>query len=550
MLPTLTLNLGFRYEFNTIPQVKAGEWGAIHNLLTDTQFTLGSSLYGNNPSLKNWGPRVGFAWDVRGDGKTSVKGGFGLLYDIGNIGGEMFQSLSGNPPLTLQFSQSNTTPPSVLTIPFTFSSSAAAGLARPTNWQIGQPHLLSYNLAVERQLPFDMALSLAYAGSRGLDLWKITEGNPTIPDGVPGLVAASGGGTTPGCIYSPGPVNPASETDGTATACYVAVPNPAPPPATFPAPRRNTALSSLDLFTTAAETWYNALQFGVTKRLTKGIQFQSSYTWSHEIDNNPGYSNVEQTGSQSTHAADPLHPNTEKGNGLLDITQVWKFNVLYNLPRFSSSNGFRSKLVNGWWMSSIFSIQSGLPLTVKALPTQIDRSTGASGGGGGTDRPDVNPARTHNSITSGSSAASCGTTGKVRANGGTDIPQGAPLGTPTLYYDPCAFSLAPAGFLGNENRNILRGPGFEDIDYSIVKDTSVGALGENGKVQFRAEFFTQSPQSPEPWTTEPHGLCRERSSGRFRSSEQYGGCDLENRKHVAANSAGDKDNILGAFFLK
>jgi hypothetical protein len=138
-------------------------------------------------------------------------------------------------------------------------------------------------------------------------------------------------------------------------------------------------------------------------------------------------------------------------------------------------------------MSSIFSIQSGLPFTVTL---NTNRSlTGASGGGGGTDRPDVDPTRSRESIVSGVSSG-CGA-GNLRTDtpAGPRIAQGTPLGTPTLFYDPCAFSLAPTGFLGNEKRNILRGPGFEDIDFSVVKDTSVSALGENGKVQFRAEFF-------------------------------------------------------------
>src|SRR4029077_6943274 len=145
-----------------------------------------------------------------------------------------------------------------------------------------------------------------------------------LPNGVPGLVAGPGGTMVPGCVAGT-VTNTASETDGSATACYLAG-----------AARRNHTVgltfSSLDLFTTGANSWYSSLQFGLTKRLSKGVQFQSSYTWSHAIDTNPGYSNAEQTNSQSSHAADPLHPNTEKGNSLLDITQVWKFNVLYNLP--------------------------------------------------------------------------------------------------------------------------------------------------------------------------------------------------------------------------
>ena len=66
---------------------------------------------------------------------------------------------------------------------------------------------------------------------------------------------------------------------------------------------------------------------------------------------------------------------------------------------------------------------------------------------------------------------------------------GRPLGTPQLYFDPCAFAIQPAGFLGTAGRNILRGPGFATLDFSLVKDTPLGFLGEGGKLEFRAEFF-------------------------------------------------------------
>ena len=85
------------------------------------------------------------------------------------------------------------------------------------------------------------------------------------------------------------------------------------------------------------------------------------------------------------------------------------------------------------------------------------------------------------SITSGVSTG-CGT-------GTSAIAAGTPLGTVARYYDPCAFSNPVAGVLGNLGRNTLRGPGFEDVDFSLVKDTSVRQLGEAGSVEFRAEVF-------------------------------------------------------------
>jgi len=103
---------------------------------------------------------------------------------------------------------------------------------------------------------------------------------------------------------------------------------------------------------------------------------------------------------------------------------------------------------------------SGLPFS-PALNSNRSRS-GVGGGGGGIDRPDVLPGRTVRSI--------------IR-------------GGPTQYFDPTAFTLPPVGFLGNAGRNMLRGPGLANLDFSMSKDTRVKGLGETGTVQFRAEFF-------------------------------------------------------------
>jgi hypothetical protein len=149
------------------------------------------------------------------------------------------------------------------------------------------------------------------------------------------------------------------------------------------------------------------------------------------------------------------------------------------LPSPISSDKIASKFVNGWWISGILTLQSGLPFT-PAL--SANRSLSGSGGGpAALDRPDLVAGRSISSIMSGGSSG-CGA-------GSAAIAAGTPLGTPDRYFDPCAFTIPPAGFLGNAGRNILRGPAFKNMDFSLVKDTPVRQLGETGKVEFRAEFF-------------------------------------------------------------
>jgi len=152
-----------------------------------------------------------------------------------------------------------------------------------------------------------------------------------------------------------------------------------------------------------------------------------------------------------------------------------KFNVIYQIPSLGSSNAFVQKLTSGWWLSSIATVQGGYPFSL-GLATQPSRS-GVQGGAAGVDRPDILPGRDSYNVTHGVSSGCAG------------VPAGTPLGIPTLYYDPCAFAIPTAGFLGNVGRNTLRGPNFRNMDFSVVKDTSLRYLGEGGKVQFRAEFF-------------------------------------------------------------
>jgi hypothetical protein len=151
---------------------------------------------------------------------------------------------------------------------------------------------------------------------------------------------------------------------------------------------------------------------------------------------------------------------------------------MYRLPGFVSSDGVAGKLVNGWWVSGILTLQSGSPFT-PALG--FNRSlSGSAGAPAGMDRPDLVPGRNSSNAVFGGTSAGC-----------PGFAAGTPFGPRNTahYFDPCAFTIPTAGFLGTTTRNMLRAPGYAGLDFSVVKDTKLKFLGENGNLQFRTEVF-------------------------------------------------------------
>ncbi|OFV95381.1 MAG: hypothetical protein A3H28_02260 [Acidobacteria bacterium RIFCSPLOWO2_02_FULL_61_28] len=425
-LPNFTLNLGLRYEFMTVPVEVFDRNTALRNPQLDANTTLGPVF--ENPSLKNFSPRLGLAWDVLGDGTTAVRGGFGLLYDIGNLGSSLLQGALAAPPFS---SRSNIQVPVgqplpfPLSVPLFFPANVLGREIRVTDYHLQQPHILQYNLTVERQLPYDMGLTLAYGGSRGINLMQVKEGNPTVPQVLAG-----------GRLFWPGATDPEGR--------------PLVPPAPL-APRTNPAWENITWLTAGGNSWYNSLQVGLTKRMSKGLQFQSSYTWAKTLDETQGQLPADQGGTPVT----STHRELDRGPADFDIAHNWRFNTIYRLPGLASSNGVAGKLLNGWWMSGILSLRTGFSFS----PTvSSDRARKR----GGANRPDRVAGRSNDDII---------------------------LGGPVRYFDPLAFSNQPPGFLGNAGRGILRGPGLANLDFSLAKDTALGFLGESGKLEFRAEFF-------------------------------------------------------------
>jgi hypothetical protein len=483
----LTLNLGLRYEINTdIHAVgdTASFNGALINPLTDTDFTH-TSLLTRNPSYKNFGPRVGFAYDVFGNGKTALRAGFGELYQIAPWLSFLHGATRG-PFGQNQFSGSSP----AFTVPFavpTGNTLADLQARTPTlfEYNIKQPKMLQYNMAVQQQLPWQMALTVAYGGSRGYNLQVLTDGNPTVPNGVPvsvnGIYVCRPGNTPPiasqNLVYGAGanacvaPIVTAAQLTATPSLLTYY-----PTPQTAVATRLNNSWGAFNQISDARDSWYNSLQIDLVKNLSHGFQFQTNFTYSKLLDDTQGASSgtTEVVGS-ATYASDPYNALLDKGPSAFNIPFSSKTNVIYHFPRVNT-NRYASGLINGWWTTAIVQSQSGLPFTPTFSGSRsllnVNNNNVAV-----VDRPLVVGGRNPYNITHGVSSGCQG------------VAAGTPIGTNTLYFDPCAFTIQSAGFLGTEERNYLSGPHFRQVDFSLVKDTHIPQLGEGGSLQFRAEIF-------------------------------------------------------------
>ena len=408
-----TLNLGFRYEFRNDVNEVSGRNSSVIDVLHDAQATVPSKPFENN-SLRNFSPRVGFAWDVFGDASTSVRGGFGLLYDVATFGWVAGSTLDNKPPFATRTDVSSN-------LTFPVSAIPPPNLVAPSigmlDFHMQQPHLLQYNITVDRQLPGAMAASVSYVSSRGLNLYQLKEGNPVIP------LSQLGGRDFWGASDK----------------------------------RINPNWSAIEYKTAGGDSWYNSMQLSVQKRLSHGIQFQSSYTWSHALDTTQG-SNGSQAGGSDAIGLDPHHPSYDKGSADFDIRHSWAFNTLYDLPK-TNLTGVGNTLLNGWRVGTILRVLSGQPFT----PTLSgNRSRSQVKGSSALDRPDLIAGRSPDDIV---------------------------LGGPNQYFDPTAFAIPEVGVLGTSARNLLQGPGGANVDISLAKEFPLPGLGEGDRLEFRTEVF-------------------------------------------------------------
>jgi len=475
----LTINLGLRYEYNTVPNEVAGRLAGIVN---DPNFK-GGSLYRQlvlNPQpmyyadYKGWGPRVGLAYKLRD--KTVLRGGMAIFSNLPltqtvdqQAFGFPFASTASrtNPPYSLTplpvtglpvltDLQGNPLPPGGDThkVPANTPVNMRAVadyfggpvLVNYTDMNLHNGYTIAGNTTFEQQLPGDVVLNIAYVVNNAVRLY-----GSEWPNGYTGSL-----------------------------------------PQFMPYTEANPGLGEFQLTGNDAHSTYNSLQTMARKVSAQhGIQFQVSYTWSKAIDNSSTVFNGPSTVSASIQN-DPNCWRCEKAVSGFDFTHRFVANFLYTLPfdKWNSLSSLPHRLTGGWQITSILQAQSGFPFTVNApfgtaqygidtyggapyaRPDLIQKPTMRTGGGAeeqffSTDVIGVNP---DGSSKGGLGTGHFATPGAITVAGnGTWKTTGNPQDHP-----------------GNLGRNTYRTSPWSNFDFSLIKDTRIT---EGSTVQFRAEFF-------------------------------------------------------------
>jgi hypothetical protein len=442
----LTLQVGLRHEFTTGWNEESGR---ASNYLTDASGVLittprvGGSAFTQNNATRLFSPRAGLAWDAFGNGRTSIRAGFGTYYSLIDDLSFLLNSL---PPYNGSVSYAGVPLASVLPVTPGVPPAASCGPGIPQPCTIFAPQgvqpnaktptVQEWNFTIEQELDKNTVLRLAYVGSHGYHGLLSIDPN-TIPASVCSNANGCTAGGTPGATKSTVPEG----------AQYIPVES-----------RPNPYLGAGFFWYTEGNSSYNALQVDVRRRLAQGLDFRANYTWSKNLDLNSGL-----TGAQAQNQAQMILDRNDLardwGLAALNITHQASISSHYELPFgqgkrwLNNAGGVASKLINGWQLNGIATLLSGFPFT-----PQVGSNRSGDGDTRNPDRPSLNPSFTGPVI----------------------------LGSPNEWFNPNAFVLPAAGTYGNLGRGTFIGPGLADLDLSVFKDTVVA---ERTTLQFRAEFF-------------------------------------------------------------
>jgi hypothetical protein len=482
--PNLTLNLGIRYEPTTV--LKDAQ-GRITDLATitaasptcGTSFTApgpalpGSSCgsvgpYYKNATLRNFEPRLGFAWDPFKDGKNSVRGSFGI-YDVDPFAGYfLLQQNQAGPFLVFKsiHGTSNWTGTPGVWGPgdggTQLQNFVGSKLAEST--VEGAPHrsyVQEWNLSVQRQLASDLSLTVGYVGSHGVHL--IMRGDDGNMTGAPGT--ANPTMVTPYGYEFPGGGLQVNPTMGVIRYIFW-----------------NTGSN------------YNALNVNIDKRFAHGFQFQVAYTYSKSLDDD-SQTIAGDTFANGINSPWWWLPKAFYGPSDFNVTHTLSINALYTIPTPKSWSGFTKQALAEWELGGIFTYNSGAPTTVinNGDPLNLGNS-GADQFGPLEKLPGCNPVNSNwiGGPTPVYINQSCYTEPSLPTAQLSTLPYPCvPFSSTSAFANNPASATSYCSNLSpfNVGRNQLYGPQFVNMDFSVHKTFPITRISEAFNIQFRAEMF-------------------------------------------------------------
>ena len=382
----LTLELGMRYEWHVTPTERDNRFivfDAARASLVRVGVDVGEIYAQNNLNVE---PRAGVAWQVSSDGRTVLRAAYARAVD--QPGTTAVRDTAGNPPYGIPLTASGP-----IALATAVDTARPAGLApSTTDPNYRNASVQSWNVNLQRQFARDMAATAGYLGSHGRDL-RISRNLNQPVDGVrPFAVVSALSAIQPGI-----------------------------------------PLANITQVESSGFSNYDGAWLSVTKRLSRGLQFDTSYTWSKSLDTNS-------LNSSGFAIQDSYDIAGEYGPSDFDARHRFVVSAIYDLPFTGHA------LVRDWQVAAVVQAQSGNPVNIVT-------TTAALNGLPNTVRPDL--------------------VGPIRI-----------VGSPDQWFDPSAF--AAVNRFGNLGRNAVAGPAFYNTDLSIVKTARLGA---GAALQFRVDVF-------------------------------------------------------------
>ncbi|MBV9670694.1 MAG: TonB-dependent receptor, partial [Acidobacteriales bacterium] len=345
LTPRFTVTLGARYEYEQLPNA----------ILANPQIPQTAHLADDK---NNIGPRVGFAYDVFGTGKTVVRGGYGLYYGR-IINSTIFNALTSTGNLAGQVSYNFSHPVSTIQFPNILSAAPTQTIKPSANYfdpHFQNPQIHETDFIVEQDLGWNTVLSLSYLGSYGRELPNFVDAN----------FDRSQVSTVTYNVVGGGPLAALGPQYTTLLFTNKTRPNP--------------GFTSITDIVSNVNSSYNALAFQANHNFSKGLQFNFNYTWSHALDTNQN----QQTGTATNNQTNPLNLRADYGNSNYDVPNRVVVNAVYQ-PQWKA-NGWLGYLVNDFTIAPIWQWQNGNPYTLSVSGNAPGGAIGGINGSGGPNR--------------------------------------------------------------------------------------------------------------------------------------------------------------------